>query len=229
MNHQGLFPAVTISFNLAPGVALGDAVNAIQAAARKVGLPDTIQTVFAGTAQAYQDSLRNEPILIAAALATVYIVLGMLYESYCHPITILSTLPSAGVGALLALLLSHTDLSIIAMIGIILLIGIVKKNAIMMIDFAIEAERSEGLRSARCHLQGLPAALPAHSDDHHVGDAGRAAAGAGARRGRRTAPAARHHHHRRPDRQPAADALHHAGGLLVARSAAAVVEGRTRA
>ena len=145
VNHQGLFPAVTISFNLAPGVALGDAVDAIEATARKVGLPDTIQTFFAGTAQAYQDSLRNEPILIAAALITVYIVLGMLYESCWHPITILSTLPSAGVGAMLALLLSHTDLSIIAMIGIILLIGIVKKNAIMMIDFAIEAERTEGL------------------------------------------------------------------------------------
>jgi multidrug efflux pump len=144
--HQGLFPAVTISFNLAPGVALGDAVNAIEDTARKVGLPDTIHTLFAGTAQAYQDSLRNEPILIAAALATVYIVLGMLYESCIHPITILSTLPSAGVGAMLALLLSHTDLSIIAMIGIILLIGIVKKNAIMMIDFAIAAERAEGLK-----------------------------------------------------------------------------------
>jgi multidrug efflux pump len=145
VNHQGLFPAVTISFNLAPGVALGDAVDAIQATAHKVGLPDTIQTFFAGTAQAYQDSLRNEPILIAAALITVYIVLGMLYESCWHPITILSTLPSAGVGAMLALLLSKTDLSIIAMIGIILLIGLVKKNAIMMIDFAIEAERTEGL------------------------------------------------------------------------------------
>jgi multidrug efflux pump subunit AcrB len=145
VNHQGLFPAVTISFNLAPNVALGDAVDAIEATARKVGLPDTIQTFFAGTAQAYQDSLRNEPILIAAALITVYIVLGMLYESCWHPITILSTLPSAGVGALLALLLWHTDLSIIAMIGIILLIGLVKKNAIMMIDFAIEAERAEHL------------------------------------------------------------------------------------
>jgi multidrug efflux pump len=145
VNHQGLFPAVTISFNLAPGVALGDAVSAIEDTARTVGLPDSIHTFFAGTAQAYQDSLRNEPILIAAALVTVYIVLGMLYESCIHPITILSTLPSAGVGALLALLLWHTELSIIAMIGIILLIGIVKKNAIMMIDFAIEAERAEGL------------------------------------------------------------------------------------
>jgi multidrug efflux pump len=147
VNHLGLFPAVTISFNLLPGVALGDAVNAITQAAQKVGLPPTIQTMFAGTAQAYQDSLSNEPILIAAALAAVYLVLGVLYESYIHPITILSTLPSAGVGALLALMLSHTDLSVIAMIGIILLIGLVKKNAILMIDFALQAERQEGKSS----------------------------------------------------------------------------------
>jgi multidrug efflux pump len=145
VNHQGLFPAVTISFNLAPGVALGDAVDEIEEVARTVGLPPTIHTTFAGTAQAYQQSLGSEPVLIAAALATVYIVLGMLYESFIHPITILSTLPSAGVGALLALMIWHTDLSVIAMIGIILLIGIVKKNAIMMIDFALAAERGEGL------------------------------------------------------------------------------------
>jgi len=144
VNHQGLFPAVTISFNLKPGVALGDAVDAIEGAAAKIGLPPTIQTAFAGTAQAYQDSLGSEPLLIAAALATVYIVLGILYESYVHPITILSTLPSAGLGALLALLVTHTELSVIAIIGIILLIGIVKKNAIMMIDFALAAERNEG-------------------------------------------------------------------------------------
>ena len=147
VNHLGLFPAVTISFNLLPGVALGDAVNAITEASQKVGLPPTIQTMFAGTAQAYQESLSNEPILIAAALAAVYLVLGVLYESYIHPITILSTLPSAGVGALLALMLSHTDLSVIAMIGIILLIGLVKKNAILMIDFALQAERQEGKSS----------------------------------------------------------------------------------
>ena len=147
VNHQGLFPAVTISFNLKPGVALGDAVDAIEGAAAKIGLPPTIQTAFAGTAQAYQDSLGSEPLLIAAALATVYIVLGILYESYVHPITILSTLPSAGLGALLALLVTHTDLSVIAIIGIILLIGIVKKNAIMMIDFALAAERNEGKNS----------------------------------------------------------------------------------
>ena len=143
VNHQGLFPSVTISFNLAIGVALGDAVEAIEDAASQVGFPPTMHTTFAGTAQAYQDSLGNQPLLILAALATVYIVLGVLYESYIHPITILSTLPSAGVGALLALKLCHTDLSIIAMIGIILLIGLVKKNAIMMIDVALNAERTE--------------------------------------------------------------------------------------
>jgi len=147
VNHQGLFPAATISFNLAPGVALGDAVQAIDAAAKTIGLPPTIHTAYAGTAQAYQDSLGSQPLLIAAALATVYIVLGILYESYVHPITILSTLPSAGIGALLALLLTHTDLSVIAMIGIILLIGIVKKNAILMVDFALAAERNEGKNS----------------------------------------------------------------------------------
>ncbi len=147
VTHQGLFPAVTFSFNLAPGTALGDAVDAIQEASGRVHLPPTIHTTFAGTAQAYQDSLSNEPVLIATALAAVYIVLGILYESYIHPITILSTLPSAGVGAFLALMLFHMELSIIAMIGIILLIGIVKKNAIMMIDFALGAERLEGKNS----------------------------------------------------------------------------------
>jgi multidrug efflux pump len=147
VNHQGLFPSVTISFNLQPGVALGDAEDAINAAAGKVGLPATIETIYAGTAAAYKTSLDSEPYLIAAALTAVYLVLGMLYESYIHPITILSTLPSAGVGALLALEFTHTDLSVIAMIGIILLIGLVKKNAIMMIDFALAAERNEGKSS----------------------------------------------------------------------------------
>src|SRR5271165_5631896 len=135
--HQGLFPAITISFNLMPGKALGDAVAAIEEAASKVGKPATIQTGFAGTAQAYQQSLSTQPFLIMTALATVYIVLGILYESYIHPVTILSTLPSAGVGAMLALLVSGTELSIIAIIGIILLIGIVKKNAIMMTAAAL--------------------------------------------------------------------------------------------
>jgi multidrug efflux pump len=143
VNHSSVFPSVTFSFNLAPGVALGDAVKLINAAQEKAGMPTTITGAFSGTAQAFSASLATEPLLIAAAIAAVYVVLGMLYESYIHPITILSTLPSAGLGALLALLLTRTELSIIALIGIILLIGIVKKNAIMMIDFAIEVERNE--------------------------------------------------------------------------------------
>jgi multidrug efflux pump len=143
INHQGQFPSITFSFNLPPGVALGDAVTAVNRAEAEIGVPSTLHGSFAGTAQAFQESLKNEPLLILAALLTVYIVLGILYESLIHPITILSTLPSAGVGALLALLITHTELSVIALIGIILLIGIVKKNAILMIDFAIEAERKE--------------------------------------------------------------------------------------
>jgi hydrophobe/amphiphile efflux-1 (HAE1) family protein len=142
VNHQGQFPAVTISFNLADGVSLGDAVTKIEAAVLRMGLPADIHPTFQGNARAFQSSLESQPWLILAALVAVYIVLGMLYESYIHPITILSTLPSAGVGALLALLAFHTELSVIALIGIILLIGIVKKNAIMMIDFAIETERT---------------------------------------------------------------------------------------
>jgi len=144
VNHQGQFPSITLSFNLAPGVALGDAVKAIEAATRELGMPLTIRGSFQGTAQAFQASLNNQPLLILAALVAVYIVLGVLYESYIHPITILSTLPSAGVGAVAALMLFRTDLSLIAIIGVILLIGIVKKNGIMMVDFAIAAERNEG-------------------------------------------------------------------------------------
>jgi len=143
VNHQGLFPSVTISFNLQPGVALGDAVQGIESAAARIGLPPTIQTMFTGTAQAYQDSLGSEPYLIAAALVAVYLMLGILYESYIHPITILSTLPSAGVGAFLALLLTKTELSVIAMIGMVLLIGLVKKNGILIVDFALAAQRVE--------------------------------------------------------------------------------------
>ncbi len=144
LNHQGQFPVVTLSFNLAPRAALGDAVNAINKVKQDLNMPASVQGTFQGTAAAFQNSLANEPILILAALITVYIVLGVLYESYIHPITILSTLPSAGVGAILALLLCRSEFSVIALIGIILLIGIVKKNAIMMIDFALEAERKEG-------------------------------------------------------------------------------------
>jgi multidrug efflux pump subunit AcrB len=145
INHQGQFPSITLSFNLAAGIALGQAVDAIHRAELAIGMPPSIHASFQGTAQAFADSLASQPFLIGAALLTVYIVLGVLYESYIHPITILSTLPSAGVGALLALLLFHIEFSVIALIGIILLIGIVKKNAIMMIDFALESERDRGL------------------------------------------------------------------------------------
>ena len=144
IDHLGQFPATTISFNLAPGASLGPAVEAIKQAEQDVGLPPSIDTAFQGAALAFQASLTNTVLLILAAIVTMYIVLGVLYESYIHPITILSTLPSAGVGALLALMLAREDLGIVAIIGIILLIGIVKKNAIMMIDFALEAERNEG-------------------------------------------------------------------------------------
>jgi multidrug efflux pump len=146
VNHQGQFPVVTLSFNLAPGVSLGDAVKAVDKVKADIGMPASVQAAYQGTAEAFQTSLANEPILILAALITVYLVLGVLYESYIHPITILSTLPSAGVGALLALILFRNDFSVIALIGLVLLIGIVKKNAIMMIDFALAAERKEGMK-----------------------------------------------------------------------------------
>ncbi|MFZ3329272.1 MAG: efflux RND transporter permease subunit, partial [Candidatus Acidiferrales bacterium] len=147
VNHQGQFPVVTISFNLAPDASLGEATDAINKAQQEIGLPLSVQAAFQGTAASFQASLSNEPLLILAALVTVYIVLGVLYESYIHPVTILSTLPSAGVGAILALLICGQELSVVALIGIILLIGIVKKNGIMMIDFALEAERKHGMSS----------------------------------------------------------------------------------
>jgi multidrug efflux pump len=144
LNRQGQFPAATVSFNLAPRVSLGEAVGKIEQAARELNLPPSVQGSFQGTAEAFRTSLTNEPLLILAALVTVYIVLGVLYESTIHPVTILSTLPSAGVGALLALLLFGQEMDVVALIGIILLIGIVKKNGIMMVDFALDAERKEG-------------------------------------------------------------------------------------
>ncbi|MBV8845089.1 MAG: efflux RND transporter permease subunit, partial [Bryobacterales bacterium] len=144
INHQGQFPVVTLSFNLAPGASLGAAINAVNKVKNDINMPASIVGAFQGTAASFQASLANQPLLILAAIVTVYIVLGVLYESYIHPITILSTLPSAGVGALLALILFHNDFNVIALIGIVLLIGIVKKNAIMMIDFALDAERHEG-------------------------------------------------------------------------------------
>jgi multidrug efflux pump len=153
VNHQGQYPSITLSFALAPGVALSEAVAQVQTAEQDIGMPANVHGAFAGTAQAFQESLKNQPILILAALVAVYIVLGMLYESYIHPITILSTLPSAGVGALLALILFGTDLTVISLIGIILLIGIVKKNAILMIDFALETERKQGISSKQAIYQ----------------------------------------------------------------------------
>jgi multidrug efflux pump len=145
INHQGQFPSVTVSFNLADNTSLGTAITDIDKAATDLHFPASLQSSFQGTAAAFKGSLSNEALLILAALVTVYIVLGVLYESFIHPVTILSTLPSAGVGALLALMLFRQDLSVVAIIGIILLIGIVKKNGIMMIDFALEAERKEGM------------------------------------------------------------------------------------
>jgi multidrug efflux pump subunit AcrB len=145
INHQGQFPAVTLSFNLANGAALSDAVTAIQQAETQLGVPGSLTGAFQGTAQAFQQSLASEPLLVAAALIVIYLILGMLYESYIHPLTILSTLPSAGVGALLMLMCFGYDFSVIALIGVILLIGIVKKNGIMIVDFAIEGQRARGL------------------------------------------------------------------------------------
>ncbi len=176
-------------------------------------MPAGIQASFQGTAAVFQNSLANESWLLLAAVITVYIVLGVLYESYIHPLTILSTLPSAGVGAILALQLFHLDLGVIALIGIILLIGIVKKNAIMMIDFALEAERERAPAAGRGHLSSLSAALPAHHDDHHGRAVRRLAAGHGQGHRLRIASSSGHHHRRRPAAQPGADALHHAGGL----------------
>ncbi|HSY57578.1 MAG TPA: efflux RND transporter permease subunit, partial [Bradyrhizobium sp.] len=147
VNHQGLLVANTISFNLPPGGSLSSAVTSIESSMNRIGVPASIRGTFQGTAKAFQDSLQNQPFLVLAALVTIYIVLGVLYESYVHPLTILSTLPSAGVGALLALMAFNTEFSIMALIGVILLIGIVKKNAIMMIDFALDAERTRGLSS----------------------------------------------------------------------------------
>jgi multidrug efflux pump subunit AcrB len=144
-NRSGQFPSVTISFNLSSGTSLGDVVPRIEHVARELGMPPSIRGRFQGTVQAFQDSLGNQPLLILAALVSVYIVLGILYESYIHPLTILSTLPSAGVGALLALLYCRVELNVMALIGILLLIGVVKKNAIMMIDFALDAERNHGM------------------------------------------------------------------------------------
>ncbi|HUD88557.1 MAG TPA: efflux RND transporter permease subunit, partial [Xanthobacteraceae bacterium] len=153
ISHQAQFPAVTLSFNLAPGAALGDAVDAVKSIETQIGMPGSIVGIYAGDAAEFAKSLAGQPWLILAAIVTIYIVLGVLYESYIHPITILSTLPSAGVGAILALMLFGQDLSVIGLIGIILLMGIVKKNAIIMIDFALEAERRQGMAASDAIVQ----------------------------------------------------------------------------
>src|SRR6185312_312908 len=171
VNHTGQFPSVTISFNLAPGTAIGQAVSGIQAVEKELHPPLSVQTSFQGNAQAFGASLSSTPILILASLFVIYIILGVLYESMIHPITIISTLPSAGVGALLLLMAAHYDLSVIAIVGIILLIGIVKKNGIMLVDFALQAEQNEGLSTEDSIYQGLHAPLSADPDDHDGGAA----------------------------------------------------------
>ena len=212
--HSGQLPSVTISFALRPGTSLGQATSEIEEAA-KATLPATITGAFQGTAKVFQDSMKNMGILLVVAIAVVYIVLGMLYESYVHPLTILSGLPSAGFGALLTLLLFKIDLSIYSFVGLIMLIGIVKKNAIMQIDFALEAERREAHRAGRGDLPRLPHPLPPHHDDHHGGAAGRPAHRAGLRRGRRGAPAAGHGGGGRPGIFAVDDAVFDSGGLYL--------------
>ena len=215
INHQGQFPAVTLSFNLAPGAALGDAVDAINRASTQMRLPATITGNFQGVAQAFQSSLKTQPYLILAALVAVYIILGMLYESYIHPLTILSTLPSAGVGALLVLLIFHIDLSVIALIGIILLIGIVKKNGIMMVDFALQAEREQHLsphdsiRQA-CLLRFRPIMMTTMA-----ALLGALPLALGARDRFRTAPALGLHHGGRLGAEPSVDSFHDTGHIPV--------------
>jgi len=201
--HDNLFAASTISFRLATGVSIGEATAAVDDLIARLGVPASIHGSFQGTARAFQQSLANEPFLIGAALLAVYIVLGVLYESYIHPITILSTLPSAGVGAALALVATNSEFNLMALLGVILLIGIVKKNAIIMIDFALAAERSLGLTSREA-----PQALPADRHDDDGGDVRRGAARDRLWRGCGTAPSTWAYGRRRAARRPADDPLH---------------------
>ncbi len=213
VNHQGQSVAATLSFNLAPGKSLSDAQRDVANAVQVIGMPGNVIGSFQGTAQVYQQSLSNEPILIAAALVAVYIVLGVLYESYIHPLTVLSTLPSAGVGAVLAMMIFGVDFSIISLIGVVLLIGIVKKNAIMIIDFALVAEREQGLSSRDAIYQACVLRFRPILMTTCAAILGALPLALGLGEGGRAAPAARHLHHRGPDRQPGADAADHAGGL----------------
>ena len=223
INHQGQFPSVTVSFNLAPNAALGGAIDAINKIVKDLDLPPSVQGGFQGTAASFENSLSNEGLLILAALVTVYIVLGVLYESFVHPITILSTLPSAGVGALLSLILFHQDLSVVAIIGIILLIGIVKKNGIMMVDFALEGERQRGLNSTEaiyeaCLLRFRPIMMTTMA-----ALLGGIPLAVGTGIGSELRPAAGHRHGRRPAAQPGAYPLHHAGHLHLLRQPVAAL------
>ncbi len=220
INHQGQFPSVTLSFNLAPSVSLGEAVDAVKEVEREVRLPANVHASFQGTAQAFQSSLANQPWLILAALVTVYIVLGVLYESYIHPITILSTLPSAGVGALLALLITKSDLNVIALIGIILLIGIVSDHD----DRLCSGSRAKGRqRASGRNLSGLFAPVPPHHDDDDGSAARRSATRARTRNRIRDAAASGNHNCWRFDGKPTFDSVHNPGGLPVSGSAALVV------
>ncbi len=221
VNHQGLSAASTVSFNLPTGKSLSEASDAINRAMTQLGVPSSVRGSFAGTAQVFQETMNSQVILILAAIATVYIVLGILYESYVHPLTILSTIPSAGVGALLALELFDAPFSLIALIGIMLLIGIVKKNAIMMVDFALGSAAQRQPAAGRGNLPSLSAALPADNDDHPGGAVRRAAAGYLWRRWRRAAPALRDYHCRRSGDESAVDPVYYAGGLSVLRPSAA--------
>ena len=216
VNRQGNQPSVTISFNLAPGYSLGYARDAIREIERDARLPITINTGFQGGAQVFQDLLKGQWVLVLAAIFAAYVVLGILYESFIHPITIISGLPSAGVGALLVLMLFNMDLSVIAMIGIVMLVGIVKKNAIMMIDFAIERRRV-GLSAEAAIREACAPALPPDHDDDVCRDLRHAADRARHRRRRRAAPAARRRGRRRADPVAASHAVHHAGRLHLSR------------
>ena len=220
VNHQGQFPSVTITYNLAPNATIEDATAAIEQAVAEMHIPDTIHADFAGDVQAFKQSVGAQPLLLLAALIAVYIVLGVLYESLAHPLTIISTLPSAGLGALLALQLFNTELTVIAFIGIILLIGIVKKNGIMMVDFALDGERRRGLSPQQAIHEACLARFRPILMTTMAAMLGARAAGDRDRPRLRAAPAARHHHHRRAAGVAGAHALHHAGDLSAARPAA---------
>ena len=228
ISHQGQFPAVTISFNLAQDVALGTATEAVQRAERELQLPRGLTTTFQGNAQAFQDSLTTVPLLILAALVSVYLILGVLYESFIHPLTILSTLPSAGLGALATLMLFGYEFSLVALIGTILLIGIVKKNGIMMVDFAIAAERDEGLTTVEAIRKAALLRFRPIMMTTMAALLGGVPLMLSRWQRLRVAPAAWLHDGRRPPRQPSADAVHDADHLSLSRPRVALALRRVR-